>query len=340
MANQAMLRSLEFCGYEVEHAWGNGAHSGKHGSAIFPDVMRWLWKDWPKTVTKGNSKNQYLNDILIPGENWELVGEGYGFTEGTAANATGEVFFQDIPTSKTYKVGRDGKLTTLALDAKRGSGTCFGPDGKRYVVAGATKQIISDDANEKETVVADSISGNDLVVTNNGNVYVTAPDGREKPSKLFLIRPNGEKIVVDEGLKFANGIALTPDQTQLYVTESTSHWVWVFKIQPDGTLAYKQHYGWLHSLDTDDNAWSDGIKCDTAGRVYTTSRSGIQVLDQIGRVNAILPLPNGQASNCCFGGADFDRLYVSCGSKVYRRKLKVQGANPFSNPAKPKKPTL
>ena len=82
---------------------------------------------------------------------------------------------------------------TLPINAKNASGTAFGTDGKRYVAAGGTKQIISYDANEKETIVADSISGNDLVVANNGNVYVTSPDGTEKPSKLFLIRPNGKK---------------------------------------------------------------------------------------------------------------------------------------------------
>lgn len=339
-ANETMERALSFSGYEVKHVWGEGGHNGNQGTSLFPDVMRWLWKDWPKLVTKGNSKNQYLADIIIPGENWELVGEGYGFTEGTAANAKGEVFYQDIPNSKTYKVGLDGKLTTLALDAKKASGTSFGPDGKRYVAAGGAKQIISYDANEKEKIIADSIAGNDLIVANNGNIYVTVPDGSEKPGKLYLIRPNGEKLVVDEGLKFANGIALTPDQTQLYVTESASHWVWIYKIMPNGTLAYKQRYGWLHYPDAEQNAWSDGLKCDTAGRVYVTSRLGIQVLDQLGRVNAILPLPAGQPSNCCFGGPNFDILYVSAGSRVYRRKLKAQGVNTFSNIIKPKKPNM
>ena len=339
-ANETMERALTFSGYEVRHIWGEDGHNGNQGTSIFPAAMRWLWKDWPKPVTTGSSKNQTLSDILIPGQDWELVGQGYKFTEGTAANAKGEVFYQDIPNSKTYKIGLDGKLSVLALDSKKASGTSFGPDGKRYVVAGGTKQIISYDANEKETIVADSIAGNDLVVAKNGNVYVTAPDGTEKPGKLYLIRPNGEKIVVDEGLKFANGIALTPDQTQLYVTESATHWVWIYTIKADGTLAYKQRYGWLHVPDVSENAWSDGLKCDTAGRVYVASRLGIQILDQLGRVNAIIPLPTGQASNCCFGGADFNTLYVSCVDKVYRRKLKVRGANPFENPYKPKKPNL
>ena len=182
--------------------------------------------------------------------------------------------------------------------------------------------------------------GTAIVADANGNIYVTVPDGSQNPSKLILIKPNGEKKIVDEGLKFANGIALTPDQTQLYVTESASHWVWIYKIEGDGTLSNKQRFGWLHYPDDADNAWPDGLKCDTEGRVYVTSRSGIQVLDQLGRVNAILPSPSGQVSNCCFGGANFDVLYVSCGDKVYRRKVKVRGVNTFEDPIKPPKPRL
>jgi len=339
-ANEAMERALVFAGYEVNHVWGEGGHNGNQGTAIFPQAMRWLWKDWPTPVKAGNSKNQVLNDILIPGEDWQLVGEGYQFTEGTAVNNKGEVFFQDIPASKTYVVTVDGRLTALNIDAKKSSGTCFGADGNRYVVAGATKQILCYDKTGKEKVIADSISGNDLVVAQNGNIYVTSPDGTTKPSKLYLIKPSGEKIVVDEGIKFANGVTLSPDQTQLYVTESATHWVWVYRIMKDGTLAYKQHYGWLHTLDADDNAWPDGLKCDTAGRVYVATKSGIQILDQLGRVNAILPVPSGQASNCCFGGANFDVLYVSSGTKVYRRKLKTRGYNTFDLPYKPVEPRL
>jgi sugar lactone lactonase YvrE len=303
--------------------------------------MRWLWKDWPKPVEAGNSKNQFLSDISIPGEDWELVGQGYKFTEGTAVNAKGEVFYQDIPNSKTFKIDVSGKPTPLNINAKKGSGTAFSADGKRYVVANERKQILTYDLQGKETVFADNIPGNDLVITNNGNLYVTAPDGTDKPSKIYLIKPDGKKIQVDEGLKYANGITLTPDQTQMYVTESTTHWIWVYQIQPDGMLANKQHYGWLHVPDTEENAWADGIKCDTAGRVYVATNAGIQVLDQTGRVNAILPIPGGgQPSNLCFGGADFNTMYVSYGDKVYRRKLKVRGANAFDKPVKPKAPRL
>ena len=339
-ANESMERALSYSGYEVQHVWGEGGHNGQQGTSLFPQAMRWLWKDWPNAVATGGSKNQMLTDLLIPGQGWELVSQGYGFSEGLAANAAGEVFFQDIPQAKTYKVGLDGAITPLPIDSKKASGTCFGPDGKRYVAAGGTRQILAYDEKGKTSLVADQISCNDLVVARNGNIYVTEPDGTEKPSHIYLIRPNGEKKIVDQGIRFANGIALTPDQTQLYITESATQWIWIYTIEQDGSLSNKQAYGWLHMPGNETNAWPDGLKCDTSGRVYVASRMGIQVLDQVGRVNLILPVPSGQASNCCFGGRNFDILYVSCGDKMYRRALKTRGINPFELPYKPLPPRL
>ena len=329
-ANETMERALTFAGYEVKHAWGEGGHSGQHGTAIFPQVMRWLWQDYPKPVGNSPTKNPFLTDILMPNRGWELVGEGYSFTEGIAANAAGEVFFQDVLNGKTLKVGPDGKPVLVNADSKKASGTAFGPDGKRYTMSSRSRQIYRYSGSEKETVLVDSLSGNDLIVAKNGNIYLTAPDGLDKPSKIYLIRPTGEKVVVDSGgittgLKVANGLALTPDQQQLYVAESASHWIWIYRILPNGLLANKQRWGWVHVPDTAENAWSDGLKCDRVGRVYIATRMGIQVLDPTGRVNAILPTPTEYPSNLCFGGPNFDVLYVTCKDKVYRRKLRVSG---------------
>ena len=142
MANQTMERALTFAGYEVEHVWGTNGHNGQDGTKLFPDAMRWLWKDWPKPVGKGMGSPQ-LKDILIPGEEWELVSEGYRLTEGPVANAKGEMFFTDIPASKSYKIGLDRKVTEFIADTKRANGQAFGPDGKLYSVATGEQKILS-----------------------------------------------------------------------------------------------------------------------------------------------------------------------------------------------------
>jgi sugar lactone lactonase YvrE len=116
----------------------------------------------------------------------------------------------------------------------------------------------------------------------------------------------------------------------------------VYTIKPDGTLTNKQRFGWLHVPDNEDNAWPDGLKCDTAGRIFVATRIGIQVLDQLGRVNAIIPIPpsKGQVSNMCFSGPDFNVMYISAWDKVFRRKMKTRGANTFDKPIKAGNPRL
>ena len=340
MANQEMERSLTFAGYEVNHAWGEGGHSGQHATEIFADAMRWLWKDWPQPV-KAGAGSPNLQEILLPGEDWQLVAEGYKFTEGPAANAQGEVFYNDVPASKTYKVGLDGKVSVFLDATNKGDGQRFGPDDRLYAVAGGTEQIVAYDAAGKPTVIADGFRGNDLVVRHDGNIYATNPgwDGKE-PSKVWLISPSGDKKVVDTGLKFSNGLTLSPDQSLLYVADSRTHWIYSYQIQSDGTLRYKQRYYHLHVPDTADDSGADGLRVDRDGRLYAATRLGIQVCDQAGRVNAIIPTPNGKVSNLCFGGPDFDVLFATCGDRVYKRKVKVRGAQSFAPPLKPTAPRL
>ena len=50
MSNQTMNRALEFAGYDVRHIWGAGTHNGSQAAAVFPDAMRWLWRDWPVAI--------------------------------------------------------------------------------------------------------------------------------------------------------------------------------------------------------------------------------------------------------------------------------------------------
>jgi enterochelin esterase-like enzyme len=140
MANQTLERALIFSGYEVQHVWGEGAHSGKHATALFPDAMRFLWKDWPQPVNAGTSKNTTLEALLVPGEGWQLVSEGHRGAEGPAVNARGEVFFNDIPESKMYKIALDGKVSQINADSKRAAGQAFGPDGNLYLIIGAEEK--------------------------------------------------------------------------------------------------------------------------------------------------------------------------------------------------------
>jgi len=52
LANQQMAAALKFRGYDYRFEYGDGAHTHKHGGALLPEALRWLWRDTPPPPTK------------------------------------------------------------------------------------------------------------------------------------------------------------------------------------------------------------------------------------------------------------------------------------------------
>ena len=97
----------------------------------------------------------------------------------------------------------------------------------------------------------------------------------------------------------------------------------------------------MHVPDDKRDSGADGATVDTEGRTYLTTRMGLQVFDQPGRCHIILSKPqDAWLSNVVFGGPNLDTLYVTCGDKVYRRKISATGVVPSRAVVKPPKPRL
>jgi sugar lactone lactonase YvrE len=189
-------------------------------------------------------------------------------------------------------------------------------------------------ANE-EVLVADAPC-NDLVVTNKG-LYYTDPANK----KLHFVTLDGTKTEVDSGIAAPNGLIVSPDQTLLHVADSEGRFTYSFSIAEDGTLLHKQEYGYLHAPDATTRTAADGMSMDVNGNLYVATSVGLQILDPLGRVNQILPKPqNAFLSNVAFGGPERNVLVVTCGDKVYRRKVNAVGSVSWETPTKPPKPGL
>ena len=129
----------------------------------------------------------------------------------------------------------------------------------------------------------------------------------------------------------------SPDQTLLYVSDYIGQLSWAFQIQPDGSLAHKQRYFYVHMPDAATRSSSDGMAVDAEGRVYIATALGVQVFDQIGKCHAIIPAPQRMSlSNVEFGGPNFDEMYVTNGDKVFKRKTKVKGVLSWRAAIKPR----
>ena len=339
LANQEMLSAFEYAGYDVNHEWGEGAHSGAHATAIFPAVLRWLWRDWPAPI-KANPDGKSAQDVyqvLIPGEEWQLVSSGHRHTDGPAVNAAGEMFFTDPANNRIHRAGTDGKVSVFAENTNGANGMMFGPDGRLYTGATRTKQIVAYDPTGAMEVIAQDAAVNDLAIDVKGNLYFT--DSAAK--KVWLVPKGGRPRVVDEGIEHPNGILFSPDQTLLYVSDYTGQLSWVFQIQPDGSLAHKQRYFYVHMPDAATRSGADGMAVDADGRVYIATSLGVQVFDQIGKCHAIIPAPlRASLSNVEFGGPNFDEMYITNGDKVFKRKTKVKGVLSWRPPVKPAPPRL
>jgi sugar lactone lactonase YvrE/enterochelin esterase-like enzyme len=335
--NQEMESALNFAGYDVGYVWGNHAHNGKVGNAIFPDVMRWLWRDYPKPIAHGTSLNDKLSEILVPGEDWKQVADGYQGAAGLASNTQGEVCFCDAPAHTIYKIGADGAPKAWMQNAPPLAGEAFGPDGTLYGADRDNGKIVSlaADGTGAPKTIADGIKARGIVVTADNQIYATEPGVHDdEPSKLWLVKPTGEETLLDSGLLAASGVVLSPDRFLLYAAEESTKWVFSYLTQPDGTLTDKERFFWLHITDIDNNSGAQDMAVDQLGTLYVATRMGIQVCDRNGRVRAILPLPTpcGPIQSLCFGGPAFDTLFATDGVKVFQRKMKVPGYSQWAAP--------
>ncbi len=337
IANQAMLNALQFSGYDVKHAWGEGGHNGRHGASIFPQVMKWLWRDYPAQIKTQIGEGHKLSSILIQGENWEVVSSGHKFSEGPVAGPDGSVYFSDIPNNKIFKIAKDGKVSTFASNTGRANGLTIGADGLIYACSAGKKTIDAyDPISGRSSEVIRGYSSNDLVALPFGG-YFTSPTAR----KIYFVNDQFEVREVDSGIRRPNGIVTSPDHTLLYVSDSIGRFVYSFQIQPDGSLSHKQKFFHLHLEDNQVESGADGMTTDSLGRLYVATNAGIQIFDQPGRVNAIIPKPQrAKLSNLTFGGPNLEYLYVTCGDKVYRRKTQVNGLVSSAAPIKPPRPRL
>jgi gluconolactonase len=348
LGNQSVAAALEYAGYDSKFVVGTGTHSGKHGGAILPDALRWLWRGYPAPIQVGSSsqaERHFVTEILDPGEDWQLVGEGYQFTEGPAVDRDGMVYFCDSGASKIYKVGADGKPQLWKQDSGGTTGLMFGADGRLYAAESRRTRVVAYAPDGKLSVLAEGMEPNDLAVTTNGGVYFTESSKR----RIWYIPPGGTARVVFDGAQdgnilMPNGVRFSPDHSLLTVADTLSRFSWSFQVEADGSLADGEPF--FHLEMPDDVAQgpvrsgADGLTVDSEGYTYFATKLGVQVCDQPGRVVAIIRRPGSHdLSNLVFGGKDLDTLYATTGDRVYRRKLRRKGVFPWQ-PVKPPQPRL
>jgi gluconolactonase len=361
MANQMMERSLSWAGYEVKHAWGEGGHNQKHASQVFPEAMRWLWREWKtEMVVKANVKGESKwkgYEVVGEGE-WEVVNTEPLGVRRLTSDKDGAVYFYGSLKPALYKLSVGSAKPVFLKLRPNGESSIFstslavGSDGRLYCsFIGRTNQLIAY-GNETETLLYLAGSGgfSSLCIAHDGKAYF----GESGPSFIDLKQPKGpysptQAIIpkrsedsLDAHLtQPGSALCLSPDQSLIYACDAFDRrgYVLCWQRRADGTAVLGQKYFQLER-STDDSIVVSGLCVDRHGWLYVATSLGIQVLDQAGRVNFIIPTPK-PARDVCFGGKDLGELFIACGDVIYKRATKAKGVvSGQMAPIKPAPPKL
>lgn len=284
----------------------------------------------------GGALAQNDQAVFIDGS-LELAATGYTFTEGPAWDGT-RLIFSDIPGNTVYVLAPgEGPPKVLYAPSDNANGHTFDRQGRLLNAEHGSGAITRWTAQGSRQTIAAQYEGkrlnspNDVVVRSDGLILFTDPPYGlgQRPAELgfsgvfALDEASGRMVLIDDQLSRPNGLALSPDETVLYVGDTATQTLWAYDLAADGTASGKR----LVVDVTDDSTPGrvDGVRVDSAGRVWFTCPGGLCVVDPAkGEVIARLATPR-RATNLAWGGADLSELYITALTDVYRVKTRAQG---------------
>ena len=328
LLDQEMDKALKFSGYDYLFTVLQGGHCSGWND-LFPEAMRFIWKGWPEPVKAGESAPRVRN-LIIPGQNWELVSQGYHDARGPACNSKGEVFFADTSANKISRIGLDGKVAIFLPDAGHANSIAVGAKDEIYTASTESGKVMRYDSTGNGTICASGIAGRYVLALPDGGVYVTADAKPGEASKIWFIK-DGKQTAIDAGAKLPTGLAVRPDQWLLSVADGRSKWVYSYQMEPDGSLINRERFFWLHVPDWEDDAGAESVCYAREGQMLVGTRYGIQACADDGPTQVILPLPErSRVIGVCLGGPDMNTLFAFCGDKIWKRIVKVHATGAFS----------
>ncbi len=276
-----------------------------------------------------------VDDIVPPGTEPQVLGEGYGFCEGPAADAEGNVYFSDGKNDSihVYRPGRGVEL--FVNDSTDANGMMFDAQGRLLVCEGAAFRVVAFDVRTKQKqILVSEIDGtrfnepNDLTIDHTGGFYFTDPNyrhrGQETARKedVYYADREGHVSRVSNVCVKPNGILLTPDEKTLYLADNGTGIIYKYDVIGPGELA--QETRWIDL----GGPRPDGMTLDQFGNLYIAcGGAGIKVYSAAAQPLGTIHVP--YASNCVFGGPNFSTLYVTSRDKFLGIPTRVTGALPL-----------
>jgi gluconolactonase len=297
-------------------------------------------------------------DAIVP-KDWKIekLAEGFGWAEGPVWVRDGSyLLFTDVPGNKMWKWSEQGGLEKFldpsgaanpdpAVWREAGANGLALLDAKSILLADTGSRMIQklDLATKMKTPVASAFDGrklsspNDVVRAKSGVLFFSDPPygfvkgddaaQKEQPfNGVYRMGTDGKVSVVEKELSRPNGVALSPDERTLYVTQSVPDKAIMnaYSLDAAGNVTGRKLFHDFTDLIGEQNpGLPDGLTVATDGTLFVTGPGGVFVLSKEGR--RLGRIGNGKATANCKFGDDGRTLYLTSHDMVARIRLNVTG---------------
>ncbi|MDA4846617.1 SMP-30/gluconolactonase/LRE family protein [Hoeflea poritis] len=285
--------------------------------------------------------------LIQPNAHLEKIAGGMIWTEGPVYFPQGDYFlWSDIPNNRSYQWSSGSSVRVFDHNPNYCNGHTRDREGRLISCEHLTRRVTRLEHGGSVTVIADSFNGkrlnspNDVVVKSDGSIWFTDPPygilsdfegaaAEQEQDGCYVFRwcpDTGELSVVADDFVKPNGLAFSPDESLLYVSDTGlshdpdgPHHIRVFDVKDGRALANGRIF-----VDIEEGV-PDGFRADCQGNIWTSSAAGVQCFDPDAMRLGMLATPETVA-NVTFGGRRNIRLLITATTSVYTTFVSVKGA--------------
>ncbi len=288
--------------------------------------------------------SEKLRELVDENAEIEQVATGFTFTEGPIWMPDGSLHFSDMPGDKRRRWHPSEGVIVLRDPSNKCNGMTLDNDGNLIVCEHVTSSVVREQPGGTRETLATHWQGkelnspNDVIVASDGSILFTDPTygrmpgfGLEREQDLdfqgvYRLPAGGGdlELLVDDFVQ-PNGLCFSPDESLLYINDTTRAHIRVFDVGPGHTLSNGRVFAEnIGDGDLAKGGLVDGMKLDEHGNVYVTGPAGVWVFDTAGEHLGTIEVPES-VGNINWGDDDWRALYIPATTSVYRVRLKVAG---------------
>ncbi len=289
-----------------------------------------------------------FHELTLPLAAVERLASGCRWAEGPVwFGDRGCLLWSDVPNNRIMRWDAlTGQSHAIRSPSNYANGNTRDREGRLVSCEHLTRRVTRTELDGRITVLADSYQGkplnspNDVVVKSDGSIWFTDPPfgiigyyqgekaEQQLPAAVYRIDPVSQEVaLMTDSVNGPNGLAFSPDESQLYVVESRAQPrnLLVFDISAeDGTLSGQR------VLFSAGEGTPDGFRVDIHGNLWcgwgmgTPELDGVRVFSPQGEPLGHIALPE-RCANLCFGGLHRNRLFMASCTSIYSLFVNTQG---------------